>query len=54
MRVLHIITKYKRIEILKKKALKHIDEYKFVQGLEGDDNHDNAAYQKYLKQQTIE
>lgn len=45
MRVVQIMNKYKRVEILKKKALMHVDEYKFVQGLEGDDNHDNAEFQ---------
>ena len=44
MRRLQIVNKYKRVEILKKKALRHVDEYKFVQGLDGDDNHDAAAY----------
>ena len=30
MRVVQIMNKYKRVEILKKKALMHVDEYKFV------------------------
>lgn len=30
MRVVQIMNKYKRIEVLKKKALMHVDEYKFV------------------------
>ena len=47
------MNKYKKVEILKKKSHLHVDEYKFVQGLEGDDNHDNGAFQNYLKQQIL-
>jgi elongation factor P hydroxylase len=54
MRVVQIMNKYKRVEILKKKALMHVDEYKFVQGLEGDTNHDTVAFQQYVQQQILE